>query len=176
MLHKLAHQILKRDAQTFPEKKQQLLAFLREHPVGVLSSVSPEGQPHGSVVYFAIDRDENFAIITKTLTTKYRNLQQHPEVMLTCFDPATQTTASIIGKATEVQDHFELNAIAGAIMSASLKTTEAGTPPITKLKAGSYAAFTIQPEKLHMVTYNSPGRKGYDELFETVQSFELHPQ
>ena len=175
MLNSFTHQVFKRDAMVFPEKKEQFYLFLRQHPIGVLSSVSPDGEAHGSTVYFVVDRDDNIAFITKTLTLKYRNVKQHPRVMLTCFDAATQTTASLVGMAREVQEHFELNAIAGAIMSASLKTTEVGVPPITKLKAGSYTAFIIKPEKLHLVVFNRPGKKGYEELFETSKSFELHP-
>lgn len=127
------------------------------------------------MVYFAIDQDENVAFITKKKTRKYGNVHAHPQVMLTCFEATTQTTVSVTGIAEEVEESFDINAIAGAIMSASLRTTEAATPPITKVKAGEFAAFIIKPAQLHMVIYNTSANKGYHELLETVESFELLP-
>jgi len=176
MLNNFTHQILKRDDKAFPARKSQIIEFMRQNPVGVLSSITPDGEPHGSVIYFAIDRDQNIAFITKTKTRKYQNLQQHPKVTLTCFEASTQTTVTVVGKVEEVKESFDINAIAGAIVSASLKTTDDGVPPITKLKAGDFTAFVIRPEQLHMVAYNhAESKKGYDELFETMESFELHP-
>jgi hypothetical protein len=93
--------------------------------------------------------------------------------MLPCFEPVRQTTVNIVGHTEEVRDAFALNAIAGAVMGASLKTTEAGIPPIAKLKAGAFTAFKLTPTSLYMAVYSHPKRGEYEELFESVESFEL---
>lgn len=142
----------------FEEHQAELLTFLHEHPVGVLSTVSPEGEPHGSVIYFAVGHDTTFAFVTKRLTAKYHHLAHNPAATLTCFDAPSQTTVNIRGNVEEVNSSFELNAIAEAIMAASLKTTDASAPPITKIKAGDFVAFKLTPTSIYMATYDGSNR------------------
>lgn len=157
MFHK-DPKILTKNSKDFRARLQQLLTFLRQHPVGVISTVSPEGSPHGSVIYFAVGRDNTFAFVTKRLTEKYRHLTHDPTATLTAFDAASQTTVNIAGSAKEIGDSFELNAIAEAIMAASLKMTAASVPPITKIKAGDFVAFKVKPTSIYMATYNGSER------------------
>ncbi|CAN5398499.1 hypothetical protein BH09PAT4_BH09PAT4_00440 [soil metagenome] len=173
MFNKFSHQIITSKSALFPEREARIFQFLRDHPVGVLSMVTPENAPHGSVIYFALGQDQTIGFITKRLTRKYRNLSSDNQVMLTCFEATTQTTVNILGHAKETRDAFEVNAIAGAVMGASLKTTKAGIPPISKLKAGAFTAFKITPTSLHMAVYGRSERGGHGDLLQSVESFEL---
>ena len=96
--------------------------------------------------------------------------------MLTVFEPHSQTTAQITGRAIEITDNYDINAVAATMLKASLKTSEAGTPPLAKLEAGAYVAFKIDPVQIRMAVYVRPDSGGHTELFETVESFELHDQ
>jgi general stress protein 26 len=53
-----------------------LLAFLRKHRLGVLSTVSPEGKPEAAVVGIAITDDLEILFDTLTTTRKIRNLRR----------------------------------------------------------------------------------------------------
>ena len=157
------------------KRQERIYNFLRSNPVGVLSTVGPDGDPHGAVIYFTIDKRFMISFLTKSDTRKYDNLKHHSRIMLTSFDQATQTTAQIMGNTVEITDNYEINAVAGAILGASLDTSVAGTglPPISKLQAGSYVALGINPVQIRMATYARPDPGDYTELFDTIESFEL---
>lgn len=174
MLNKITSHFHHTDESKFSDRKKRMFTFLRENPIGVLSTVTPDGDPHGAVVYFRVDKDFTISFLTKTETRKYDNLVHNNHVMLTVFEPETQATVQVTGIAEEVQDSYETNAIAGTILGISMETSEAGTPPISKLDAGMYVAMKITPVQARMAVYARPDSGGYGELFESVESFDLN--
>lgn len=170
--HKKARQAA--DSPELTDKQQRILSFLEEKPIGVLSTVDPNGNPHGVVVYFVIDGDFNVYFLTKARTRKYDNLKHHNHATLTVFDPASQTTAQITGVAEEIKDNYQVNEIANKMVEASFKVSEVDVPPITKLDAGAAAAFKLKPVQIRMAVYARPESGDYNELFESIESFNLH--
>lgn len=170
MLHTTDHN-LRKAASQFSDKKQRIYDFLFSTSVGVLSSVDPDGDPHGAVIYYTINRDFVISFLTKSQTKKYDNLVHNNHVMLTVFDPLSQTTVQVTGTATEEKNGFVMNQIAGRVLGTSLRTSDAGLPPLDKLVAGSYVAFKIAPVQVRMAVYARPDPGEYSELFETVESF-----
>jgi uncharacterized pyridoxamine 5'-phosphate oxidase family protein len=157
----------------YSDRKQRMYDFLSTHPAGVLCTVSPDGDPHGAVIYYAIDKDCTISFITKAETRKYDNLIRNNHVMLTVFDIPTQATVQVTGKTVPITENYEINAVAGQIQAASLNTSDAGIPPIAKLHAGSYVAFRLQPSQIRMAVYSRPDPGEYTELFESVEAAEL---
>ena len=174
MFDKVTSHLIHKDELKFSDRKQRIYDFLRANPVGVLSSVTPNGNPHGTVIYYTVDKAFAVAFLTKTRTRKFDNLKHNDHVMLTVFDSQAQTTAQISGDAVEIRDSYEINVVAGAILGASLKTSEAGVPPITKLEAGRYVAFKLAPVQIRMAVYARPDPGDYSDLFESIESFELN--
>jgi hypothetical protein len=170
MLH-IADRKLQKEASQFSDTKQRMYDFLFGTSIGVLSSTDPDGDPHGAVIYFTINRDFEVSFLTKSETKKYDNLIHNNHVMLTVFEPFTQTTAQITGMAREVKAGFDMNEIAGRVLGTSLQTSDAGLTPLSKLEAGSYVAFRIEPVQIRMAVYARPDPGDYSELFETVESF-----
>lgn len=158
--------------QAYSVRQQRIFDFLNGRYVGVLSSVTPDNNPHGAVVYYAIDRDFNVHILTRTGTHKYDNLVHNEHVMLTVYDPETQTTAQIVGRATERPGMRDINRVAG-ITFAKLGTDKEGMPPIMKLQAGEFTTFQIQPVQIRIALYARPISGGYEDLFESIESFTL---
>ena len=173
MLHK-TKQPRQTTEHTFSDRKRRIYDFLHSNPIGVLSSITSNGDPHGSVIYFRIDQDFTVSFLTKVETRKYDNLKHHEHVTLTVFEPQTQTTAQVMGTAQEIVDSYEINAIAGTILATSLKTSDAGMPPISKLEAGKYVAFRITPINIRIAVYSRPDRGENSDIFESIESFELH--
>jgi uncharacterized pyridoxamine 5'-phosphate oxidase family protein len=157
----------------FSDRQERIYNFLRSCPIGVLSTVTPDGKPNGAVIYFTVDKEFNVSFVTKNETRKYENIKNNNQVTLTVYEPATQTSAQITGKAIEIKDGFEVNEVAGAIMAASMKTSEGGLPPISKLSAGEFVGFRIELDQIRMAVYGNPDPGDYSELFETIESFEL---
>jgi len=157
----------------FSNRKQRMYDFLRANPVGVLSTVDPNGEPHGVVIYFTINREFDVFFLTRNETKKYDNLKRNDHLMLTVFEPHNQTTVQIIGKAIEMTGSSEINGIAGGIFGISAKNNDAGLPPIAKLRAGSFVAFKIAPVQVRMAVYSRPDAGDYTDIFESIESFDL---
>lgn len=157
----------------FSDRKRRMYAFLRDNPTAVLSSVDANGDPHGTVIYYAIDKNFMISFLTRAHTKKYNNLQYNNRIMLTVFEPSTQTIAQVIGTAIEIKDSHEVIATASTVLAASLKTSLGGTPPLAKLKAGPYVAFKVELVQVRMAVYSRPEPGDYTELFESIESFEL---
>lgn len=159
----------------FSDRKRRIFRFLRANPVGVLSTVTPDGNPHGVVIYFHTTPEFAVSFLTKTGTRKYDNIIHDDHVMLTVFEAETQAVAQITGRAEELHDSTEIHALSTAILTISAGS-EAGTPPITKLLGDRFTAFTIRPLQIRMAVYDRPDSGGYDTLFESIESFEMNPE
>jgi uncharacterized pyridoxamine 5'-phosphate oxidase family protein len=156
------------------DRRLRILTFLKNNPIGVLSTVTPNNDPHGTVIYYSVNEQFVASFLTRHDTRKYDNIRHHKHVMLTVFDPRSQTTAQITGRATEVTKRAEVNRIAANTLGASLVTSEGGTPPITKLEVGEYAAFTIEPVQIRLAVFGRPDPGDYSEIFESIESYELN--
>lgn len=159
--------------QDFADKHKRIYEFLFTNPIGVLSSIGPNGDPHGAVIYFIVSKKFVIGFLTKSNTKKYDNLTHHSHVMLTVFEPFTQTTAQVTGVAKEITDGFTINEIAQRVLITSLRTSDAGMPPLSKLEAGGYVGFEISPVQVRMAVYDRPDSGEYTELFETIEKDEL---
>ncbi|HEX7633175.1 MAG TPA: pyridoxamine 5'-phosphate oxidase family protein [Candidatus Saccharimonadales bacterium] len=159
---------------SFSDRKQRFYDFLKENPVGVLSTVTPDCDPHGVVIYYTVDKNFEISFLTRVGTRKHDNIKHHNHVMLTVFEPRTQTTLQLKGIAHVVKDSYEVNGIAGAILAASLKTSDAGLPPITKLEEGPYVGYRITPKQARMAVFARPDSGEQAELFESIESFEMN--
>lgn len=157
----------------FSDRKRRFYNFLRENPIGVLSTVTPDCEPHGVVVYFSVDRQFRVSILTRSETKKYDNLKHNNHAMLTVFEPSTQSVAQLTGRATELYDGSAIASVAGNIAAISQRTSDAGLPPVSKLNAGEFAVIQIEPVQLRLAVYARPDFGGYQELFESIESFDL---
>jgi uncharacterized pyridoxamine 5'-phosphate oxidase family protein len=158
--------------QAYGLRQRRIFNFLDERYVGVLSSVTPDGNPHGAVVYYAIGSNFKIRILTKTGTRKYDNLVHNDHVMLTVYDSGLQTTAQITGTAVERPGLNNINQAADAIFTKLGKSNE-GMPPIMKLQAGEFTTFQIEPAQIRFAQYAKPFSGGYETLFESIESFDL---
>lgn len=173
MLHKTQRKELSSRAERFSDRQQRIFSFLQDHPIGVLSTVDPNNDPHGVVVYYMIANDFTVHILTKRGTRKYDNLMHNDHVCLTVFEPRTQTTVHIEGIAAERGGSNPINQVAGAIFGAALRTSESDLPPIVKLQAGAFTTFKIKPVQARMAVYSRPDPGTSEELFEIIETFDL---
>ena len=156
----------------YTERQQRIHNFLTRNTIGVLSTIDAEGGPHGVTIYYVARPTFEIAFLTRVGTKKHLDLKKDNRVMLTIYEPETQTTLQISGIAEEITDHYEINGIAGAILGASLKSGN-GILPITKLHAGPYTAYNIRPTRVQMAVYSRPDPGNYENIFESIESYEL---
>src|SRR5665213_1105517 len=66
-----------------PQKKEDAIAFLKSHRVGVLSTLAEDGRPRARTIYFASDTDFNIYFLTFSNTRKAEDLSKHPQAAFT---------------------------------------------------------------------------------------------
>lgn len=170
MLHKPTSAELKKLEH---ERRDRIFSFLRENQVGILATVDPNNDPHAVAIYYFVEPDFTITFMTKTGTKKHDNIAHNNHVMLLVYEPSTQATAQIKGKAKRIKDITKTNKIFADILQAAWDTSEDGVPPITRLSAGDYVAYNIKPHEVRMAVYARPEIGSYDDLFETLESDEL---
>lgn len=160
-------------AAQYSERQKRMYNFLHQQHVGVLCTVGPDKNPHGAVVYYAVDQQFMVRILTKTGTRKYDNMVHNDHVMLTVFDPDSQTTAQITGVAMERSEAGVVSEVARMILTETRHAKGNGLPPIAKLQAGRYTTFAIKPVQVRMAVYARPHAGDYRTMFESIESFDL---
>jgi hypothetical protein len=163
----------RRDDNDFSDRRQRIFDFLQANPIGVLSTVNPNAEPHGVVIYFTVDKQFSINFLTRSETRKHDNLEHNNCVMLTVFEPRAQAVVQVTGRAYKVTNSRSINALAGSILGIGRQTSSGGLPPIIKLEAGDFVAFQIVPVQIRMAVYARPDSGEYQDLFESVESFDL---
>lgn len=146
---------------------EQIYGFLKANRTGVLSTVNPEGDPNASVIYFTVNDIFELTFTTKRDTRKHDNIQHNNHVQLTVYETGTQTMVQVTGVAQDVSDTPESQAIFRGTLEAALNTSLAGIPPVSKMDAGYYVAYRLQPKQIRMAVFS--GAKGdLREMFKTL--------
>ncbi|OGL31240.1 hypothetical protein A3F37_02630 [Candidatus Saccharibacteria bacterium RIFCSPHIGHO2_12_FULL_41_12] len=133
--------------------RQKVLVFLKHNPHGVLSTVSADGKPWGSSVYFAIDEDFNFFFITRVKTHKYRNIAKNHYCSMTVSDNASQTTVQAAGKVTRVPSKDIVSIVMKKLTHTKPHDDNKWVPPIVKVHGGDYMVLRLTPEALQYANF-----------------------
>ena len=121
--------------------------------MGILSTVSAEGRPWGSAIYYVTDEDFTFYFVTREGTFKYHNLDQQSHAALTVADPDTQVTVQAAGIVSKVPVEEYMDVVFHKLASLRPKGDPHWSPPIEKLKAGNYVPLRLTPSKLQYADY-----------------------
>lgn len=140
-------------AELSQSQTKKIFDFLSSHPVGVLATIDPDGNPHASTIYFSVNNDLTVTFTTKRDTDKHKNLIHHNTVMLVAHDATNQTAVQIRGKAIEEIEPETAQKIYYGTLQAAKQTGADVVPPIAKITAGPYVAYTIQLDNIWMSEY-----------------------
>ena len=149
---------------------KRMYEFLKENSVGTLSTVNNSTEPHASVVYYNIDENESITFITKQNTRKANNIKQNSNVVLSVYEPVSQTVVQLEGAAELISSLTESQRAFKAMVLSARQTSDSGIPPISKLKSGHYLAYRVVPRRMTMMVYARPDPGGY-EMFDASESF-----
>jgi len=132
---------------------QKVHAFLKHHPMGVLSTLSVDGSPWGSAIYYVSDENFNFYFVTRAETFKYKNIEKNSHVALTIADNESQTTVQVAGTISPipVEDYMEI--VFGKLTKVRPKDDNNWAPPLAKIRKGNYMPLCITPSKLQYADY-----------------------
>jgi general stress protein 26 len=154
---------------TTPEHPHQKVhSFLRQHHMGILSTVSTEGKPWGSAIYFVADEQFTFYFVTRAETYKFQNLEANPYVALTIADPDSQTTVQLAGKISPLPYEDYLDVVFRRMTKIRPAHDHQWMPPIDKLRAGNYMPLVITPEKLQYADYSHTKADSHADYIEHI--------
>ena len=126
--------------------------YINHHPLAVLSTVTPEGEPLGTVLYAGSDEFLNVYFLTKTGTGKVHNIEKHPNVALTFSGEDRQSTLQLSGTALRVTAHDE-NDRAFKVIASLKHDSQDFRLPIAKLDAGPYIVFRVDVAWARLTEY-----------------------
>jgi uncharacterized protein YhbP (UPF0306 family) len=135
---------------------EQTVTFLRDHHLGVLSTVSPQQEAWGAAIYFTIDETLNFYFLTHVDTDKYRNIKNHPQAAITVFDDDSQTTVQSSGSISEVPLGDENNDAYRRLAEIHPPDAMHWTPPISKTENGEIILMKLTPAIVKYANFTEP--------------------
>lgn len=127
--------------------------FLRQHPMGVLSTVDDDSKPWGSAVYYVADADFNFYFVTRVETAKFENVTARPFVALTIADPDSQTTVQVAGEISKVPVHEYMATLFDKLANIRPNGDYNWAPPVNKIHAGNFMPLKLTPTKLQYADF-----------------------
>lgn len=136
------------------DSHKKIHAFLKNNPLGIVSTVGDDNTPWGAAVYFIADDDFNFYFVTRAETTKYQNLKHGSKAAFTVADRATQTTVQLTGEVSEVPADEYMKNLFDKFMEIRHRDDHEWSPPINKVHAGAYMPLCIKPTTLHYADYS----------------------
>jgi general stress protein 26 len=150
------------------DKREHILEFLRNHNIGVLATVDPNGEPSAATIYFTVDDELNISFITKTGTKKHDNLIRQNHAMLVVYEASSQTTVEIVAIASAITGASEVQDVFADILKISKSTSGSDVPPISKLNAGKYVGYRLESKEIRMATFVRTKSGDYDTIFEIL--------
>lgn len=137
-----------------PHTHQKVHAFLRHHPMAVLSTVSADGHPWGAAIYYVADEEFKFYFVTRKETFKYQNLEEHPYAAITIADPDTQTTVQASGRIERLPAERYMDIVFNKLAKLKIQSEDPHwMPPLSKIHKGDYMPLYLVPDRLQFADY-----------------------
>ena len=141
------------------------LDFLKAHDAGVLATVSPDGNPHASIVYYVADDLFNIYFLTKLGSRKYTGILSHPVVAFTIGRQDVPQTLQIEGVAVELTNDDEKRPHVAELMD-TLSNNNPLYIPIAKMDS-EVVIMWIQPKWIRWADFSTHGI-GNDAMFTEI--------
>lgn len=113
--------------------------FLKSHVAATLATVDEHGQPYTSTIYYAPETENILRFITKTETSKYKNLVADDRCAITILDAIKPIALNMVGTARVLPGQTDHDAIMQEIMEIAQQQL-GDYAPIVKMHSGSFVA------------------------------------
>ncbi len=146
--------------------KSEALAFLKSHKAGILATVSSDGKPHASAVYYVADENFNIYFLTLFSSRKYQAIQSNPAVAFTVGTLDVPQSLQIEGVASEIRHEDEKKAHISDLVQV-LTSNSRYYAPITKLDPSEVVMIWVQPKWVRWGDFSS-GAAGSENVFTEI--------
>lgn len=129
--------------------KEIIVDFLNKHRKAVFASATADGQPHASLMLYAIDDNLNFYFGTKKSFGKYERLKENPKMSLCVIEESLDPfcVVEVEGRAVEIPENENVGA---------LHFFESKNPSAYYVKgAEDFVMFRITPSRMKWIDARS---------------------
>jgi general stress protein 26 len=136
------------------ESQSAIMSYLDINPIATLGTINPDGSPHGAIVYVCTDMHKPMIyFITKTGTTKYKNILADNRVSITVTHPSENSTLQAKGVAAEIQDDAQVIDTAMQRLTKLHVNATDWLQPIAKIRAGAYVLVGVTLQWARLAEY-----------------------
>lgn len=132
---------------------QHVHDFLKQHHMGILSTVTGDNKPWGSAIYFVVDDEFNVFFVTRQQTFKYQNIEKNPFAALTVADDEGQTSVQLAGEISKVAVEDYMDVVFTRLAAVRPKGDNNWAPPVEKVYKGDYIPLRLTPTKLQYADF-----------------------
>ena len=143
--------------------KQEVLKFLKEKELAVVSTVSAAGKPEAATVIYFMDDDFSFYFITRRNTRKFENLQLNNNVAIVVGTELMPITVQIEGTAELVTGEKGESLVTEIAKRPQIQSLYFG--PFLELKGIDFAAFKVKINWLRWLSVDpETGKEDYSQI------------
>lgn len=135
---------------------QNILNFLNNHRVGVLSSLDRTGNINSSTIYYTL-LNEQIYFATKSNTQKARNFLSHQQVAFTVFDEVNLQTTEIQGIVQTVSDKILKQQVINHVTKPHIYADGNSKTPLQRLNQNPLIVYNILPTSANYINYKKLG-------------------
>ncbi len=125
-------------------QRTDALAFLKNHSLGTLATLSTEGTPRARVLYYACDESLSLYFLTLANTRKVADIRANPKAAFVVTDAEKNQTLQIEGVFEEITDTATFGPILSEL-SGRLFPEESQAAPITHMDSAKPVFFKLVP-------------------------------
>jgi general stress protein 26 len=147
--------------------RDEAFMYLKTLATAVLSTVSSDGKPSAAIIYFVVDERLNFYFLSKSDTTKAKNLKENHNAALTIIEFNSPRTIQAVGIVKEVERPEIYNELMTKISDENMENNKSlWPPPVHKLhKAGSLILYMFTPSWLRLADFSEASS---EQIFQTI--------
>lgn len=130
----------------------ELLAFVKANPVGVLSTMGEDGIS-AAAVYYIVDTDGTMYFNTHRDSMKLQNIIRDPQIAFTAFSQEPAMTLQVRGDAHVIDDISSIESLYTELLH---RIFENGTvPPVLKMGGSQMELVKITPTWMRLGSFSN---------------------
>lgn len=114
--------------ETNTDKREEALAFLKQHTTGVLSTVSKEGNPRSRLIYYTSDDTFSVYFITLANTRKAEDVRANGKASFVIFETDVPKTLQLEGQVTDLTETATNDPLLVSFVEMLMSHTKYGIP------------------------------------------------
>lgn len=145
--------------------------FIRNNRAAALSTITPTGKPHASVVYCIVYDDLTIYFTTRAEGRKFESLGVNPEVSMLFTAPGSLQQLQLSGKAKRVRRKEQQINLLHELMKLRYADDNLPQPQVDLLQPGAhkeYAIFVVKPYEMTYANFETASTGTYKPDFQKI--------